>query len=247
LEEISLTELLLGYIAGLLTLVNPCVLPVLPIVLVSSLQADRRGPLALAAGLSLSFVVLGLFVIVLGASVGIDQRMMTTAGAWFMVAFGVVLLVPRLNDRFAAATAGFAGKANERLMDQDATGKFSGLSGQFLGGILLGAVWSPCIGPTLGGAISLASQGTDIAWSAAIMTSFALGVSTLVIGLAFGTREVVARRKNALNILAGRAKPILGFTFLCVGVAILSGLDHWLEGQLLDILPLWLQDFSVSV
>jgi cytochrome c-type biogenesis protein len=242
-----LPELLLGYIAGLLTLVNPCVLPVLPIVLVSSLQADKRGPLALAAGLSLSFVVLGLFVIVLGASVGIDQRMMTTIGAWMMIAFGVVLLIPRLGDSFATATAGFAGRANEKILENDTTGRFSGLGGQFLGGVMLGAVWSPCIGPTLGGAISLASQGKDIAWSAAIMTSFALGVSTLVIGLAFGTREVVARRKTALNLLAGRAKPILGITFLCVGVAILSGLDHWLEGQLLDILPVWLQDLSVSV
>jgi cytochrome c-type biogenesis protein len=42
-------------------------------------------------------------------------------------------------------------------------------------------------------------------------------------------------------------KPLLGITFLCVGVAILLGLDHWLEGQILDILPEWLQDFSVSI
>ena len=240
-------ELLLGYLAGLLTLVNPCVLPVLPIVLVSSLQADRRGPLALAAGMSLSFVGLGLFVIVLGASVGIDQRLMTTVGAWFMVVFGVVLLVPRLGDSFATATAGLAGRANASMPSGETDARSSGLTGQFFGGILLGAVWSPCIGPTLGGAISLASQGKDIAWSAAIMMAFALGVSSIVIGLSFGTREVLTRRKMALGWLAGRAKPVLGITFLCVGLAILSGLDHWLEDQLLDILPLWLQDFSVSL
>ena len=243
----SLPELFLGYLAGLLTLVNPCVLPVLPIVLVSSLQADRRGPFALAAGLSLSFVVLGLFVIVLGASVGIDQRWMTTAGAWLMVGFGIVLMVPRFSDAFAAATAGFAGRANERLMEDDMSGRTSGLGGQFLGGVMLGAVWSPCIGPTLGGAISLASQGKDIVWAGAIMASFALGVSSIVIVLAFGTREALIRRKKTLGVLAERAKPLLGITFLCVGAAILFGFDHWLEGQLLDILPLWLQDFSVSL
>jgi cytochrome c biogenesis protein CcdA len=112
---------------------------------------------------------------------------------------------------------------------------------------MLGAVWSPCIGPTLGGAISLASQGQDVIWSGAIMTAFALGVSTIVLALAFGTREVVVKRQRALRLLAGKAKPILGITFLLVGMGILFGVDHWLENQLLDILPAWLQDLSVSV
>ena len=67
-------ELILAYGAGLLTLINPCVLPVLPIVLASALQAGRHGPLALAAGMSLSFVILGMVVTVAGASLGIDPR-----------------------------------------------------------------------------------------------------------------------------------------------------------------------------
>ena len=59
-------ELIFGYFAGLLTLINPCVLPVLPIVLASSLHRDRRAPLALAAGMSVSFVALGLGVTAVG-------------------------------------------------------------------------------------------------------------------------------------------------------------------------------------
>ncbi|MDP6873828.1 MAG: cytochrome c biogenesis CcdA family protein [Alphaproteobacteria bacterium] len=236
-------ELFFAFVAGLLTLLNPCVLPVLPIVLAASLQADRRGPLALAAGLSLSFVLVGLFVIVLGSSIGLDQRLMTTIGAWMMVIFGLVLLVPRLNERFATATAGFAGNADDHLHGMDS----AGLRGQFLGGAMLGAVWSPCIGPTLGGAISLASQGRDVIWAGAIMMAFALGVSAMMLALAFGTREVVAKRQQALRLLAGKAKLILGITFLLVGAGILFGVDHWLESQVLDILPEWLQDLSVSV
>ena len=242
-----MTQILLGYVAGLLTLLNPCVLPVLPIILASSLQADRRGPLALAAGLSLSFVVAGMLVLVVGASVGIDQRMMTTAGAVLMLTFGTVLMVPGLGDRFASVTAGMAGRANSRMLDMENTGRMTGLSGQFVGGLLLGFVWSPCIGPTLGGAISLASQGQNLLQSTIIMTTFALGVSTIILLLGFGAREALSRRKSAMNLFAGKAKTILGITFICVGVAILSGFDHWLEGQLLDILPVWLQDFSVSV
>ena len=59
-------DLIFGYLAGLLTLVNPCVLPVLPIVLASALQAHRLGPVALAAGMSASFVILGVGIAALG-------------------------------------------------------------------------------------------------------------------------------------------------------------------------------------
>ncbi len=236
-------ELSFAYLAGLLTLLNPCVLPVLPIVLAASLQADRRGPLALAAGMSLSFVVVGLFVIVLGASIGIDQRSMTTVGAWMMIVFGLVMLVPRLNEGFATATAGLAGSADARMQRMDG----AGLGGQFLGGALLGAVWSPCIGPTLGGAISLASQGESIFWAGGIMTAFAFGVSSIIIALAFGTREVIRRRQDAMRAIAGKAKGILGITFLAVGAGLLFGVNHVIEGWLLDLMPLWLQDLSVSI
>lgn len=234
---------MLAFVAGVLTLLNPCVLPVLPIVLAASLQADRRGPLALAGGLSLSFVLAGLFVILLGASFGIDQMMMTTAAAWLMVGFGLIMLIPRLNERFALATAGIAGSADSRMQDMTD----AGLRGQFLGGVLLGAVWSPCIGPTLGGAISLAAQGRDVVWSGAIMAAFAMGVSAIMLALAFGAREVIGKRQQALRWLSDKAKPILGVTFLCVGLGILFGLDRWLEGWVLDAMPEWLQDLSVSV
>ncbi len=188
-------------------------------------------------------MVVGLFVIVLGASIGIDQYMMTTVGAWLMVGFGLVLLIPGLSERFATATSRLAGGADARIHAMNG----ASLGGQFLGGTMLGAVWAPCIGPTLGGAIALASQGDDVIRAGAIMTAFAFGVSSIMLALAFGAREVVMKRQAAMRALAGKAKPILGITFLLVGVGILSGVDYVLQGWLLDLLPVWLQDFSVSV
>ncbi|MGC9419829.1 MAG: cytochrome c biogenesis CcdA family protein, partial [Rhodovulum sp.] len=94
-------ELIFGYLAGLLTLINPCVLPVLPIVLATSLQADRRAPLALAAGMSVSFVALGLGVATLGPALGITEDTVSRAAAVLMVGFGLVLLVPAFGARFA--------------------------------------------------------------------------------------------------------------------------------------------------
>ncbi|MEO1308543.1 MAG: cytochrome c biogenesis protein CcdA, partial [Pseudomonadota bacterium] len=99
-------DLLLGYSAGLLTLINPCVLPVLPIVLAGALQASRWGPVALAAGMSLAFVTLGLGVATLGQSFDIDEEIVAQVAALLMVGFGLVLLVPRFSASFATATAG---------------------------------------------------------------------------------------------------------------------------------------------
>ena len=236
-------DIVFGYLAGLLTLINPCVLPVLPIVLATSLQADRRAPFALAAGMSLSFVVLGLGVASLGPALGIRDETVSRFAALMMVAFGLVMLLPSLGGRFALATAGVAARADSGL---NATASL-GLPGQFAGGALLGAVWSPCIGPTLGAAIALASQGQDLTYAGAIMLSFALGVSTLIIAIAYGARVGLGVRSPKMRALAVRSKPILGGAFVLIGLALWFRLNHVIDAWLLQTLPHWFTDFSVSL
>lgn len=236
-------ELVLGFGAGLLTLINPCVLPVLPLVIGSALQGNRYGPLALAGGMALTFTALGVSVSALGPAFGIDEYVVTRVAAGMMVAFGTILLVPVLNRGFVAVTAGLAGQADETLHSLEG----NGLRTQFLSGILLGAVWSPCIGPTLGGAMALASQGKDLWWTGAIMASFALGVSAIVVLLSYGTREIVGKRRHWLQAFARRTNWIMGGMLISVGLAILFGLHHAVEGMLLDVMPYWLQDLSVAL
>ncbi len=236
-------DLILGYIAGLLTLINPCVLPILPIVLATALQAGRGGPLALAAGMSVSFVVLGLVVASAGRALGITDETVSNAAAVLMIIFGAVLLIPRFSAAFATATSGFAGRADGSFDDlsQD------NLTGQFVGGVLLGAVWSPCIGPTLGGAIGLASQGRSLLWSGAIMTSFAFGVVTIILLLAYGAQSVIRRRQALLRRLAEISRPVMGGVFIAVGLGILFKLHHVVEIWALDNLPEWFTALSVSI
>ena len=163
-------ELFFGYLAGLLTLINPCVLPVLPIVLASAMQAGRYGPLAIAGGMCLSFVTLGMLIATFGYSIGLTDTRMSEIGAVMMMVFGLFLLVPRLNSAFVTATATISDSADTRFSSMPVTS----LKSHFIGGLLLGAIWSPCIGPTLGGAISMASQGKNLGWAFLIMLSFGL-------------------------------------------------------------------------
>ncbi len=236
-------ELILGYGAGLLTLINPCILPVLPVVLAGALQAGRAGPLALAAGMSLSFVALGLAVATLGHAVGLTEERVAQAGAVLMIAFGLVLMLPRASAAFATATGGLAARADAGFDRLDR----AALPGQVAGGALLGAVWSPCVGPTLGGAIALASAGGGLVQAGAVMAAFAAGVSTVILALAYGARAALMRNRALMQRLALRGRSILGGVFAALGIALLLGLHKIVEVWLLDVLPIWLQDLSVSL
>ena len=234
-------DLILGYVAGLLTLINPCVLPVLPIVLATALQANRWGPVALCAGLCLSFVTFGMAIAVFGRAVGLSPEEVAKGGAVLMVAFGLVLLIPRLSVGFAMATAGVAARADSGIDQLDR----GAVSGQVLAGLLLGAVWVPCVGPTLGGAIALASAGESLTWAAAIMASFALGISTIILALGYGAQSAIRARRDALGALATKARPAIGIIFVLTGIVLFFELQQHAELWLINHLPYWLQDLSV--
>ena len=232
-----------AYVAGLLTLINPCVLPLLPIVIAAAFQNSRLGPLALAAGLTTSFAVLGVSVTAFGHLLSVGPDAVNRTAAVAMMLFGVVLLVPRAQTMLATLVAPFASRANERIDDRER----AGVAGQFGVGVLLGAVWSPCVGPTLGGAIGLAASGEGLGQAAVTMFAFGVGVSTVLLALAYGSRQAVSARREKLAAWMPWAKPLMGATLLVVGVAILFHIDRMIEGWLLDQMPVWLQDLSVSV
>ena len=236
-------ELILAYGAGLLTLINPCVLPILPIVLAASLQTHRHGPLALAAGMAVAFVALGMTITVAGRGLGIDEDTVSRAGAMLLIGFGLILLVPAFSARFATATAGISAGADAGIGAFGSTG----LGGQVLTGALMGAVWSPCIGPTLGAAIGLASQGESLGFVAAIMAFFAFGVGTIILALGYGARAAIMQRQAWMRAVAEKSRPILGAVFVAMGVAILLHWPRYVEGWVLDNMPDWMIALSVSL
>src|SRR5262245_57471837 len=95
----------LALLAGVLTVLSPCVLPILPIVLGTAASRHRLGPVALAAGLALSFTAIGLFVATVGFAAGFDTDFFRTVSAVLLIGVGLVLLVPKLQEQFALAAA----------------------------------------------------------------------------------------------------------------------------------------------
>lgn len=232
-----------AWLAGVLTLINPCVLPLLPVIIAGALQGHRHGPLYMAAGLTVAFTIVGVLITAFGHLIGLNSSTINTVAAVLMVMFGIVLLVPRAQETLATAAGPLASGANDRMNQVNSQGAL----GQFTIGLLLGAVWSPCVGPTLGGAIGLAASGENLLQATITMLAFGLGVSTILILLSYGSRELLTKRRERLMKVMPWAKPIMGVALLFVGVALLMKWNHAIDAWLLNVMPVWLQDLSVSV
>jgi cytochrome c biogenesis protein CcdA len=230
----------LGYAAGILTTLSPCVLPLVPIVVATALAAHRLGPVALALGLTLAFASVGVFVAVLGASLGLDQALFRDIAAFILVAFGILLLSTRLQARVATAASGLSAAGDSFISRLN----LNGLAGQFTIGMVLGVVWSPCVGPTLGAATTLASQGQSLAQITLLMVIFGLGASTPLVALGSISRTTMVRVRGRMLSAGQFGKSALGVILVLLGIAILSGFDKTFEAWVVGIYPDWLNDLT---
>jgi len=226
----------LGLVAGALSTLSPCVLPLVPVVIASAVNAHRWGALALGLGLALSFAFIGIFLAMAGASLGLDPDTFRTVGAVILAVFGLILLVPKLQDVFASATARLSNSGNQLL----ARVTFEGITGQFLVGLLLGVVWSPCVGPTLGAATTLASQGRDLAQIGLLMLIFGIGAAAPLVLFGSLSRASLTKVRGRLLNAGKYGKQLLGIVMLSLGVLIATGADKSVEAWILDRTPDWL-------
>ncbi len=229
-----------AFLAGVLTILSPCVLPLVPMVLAAAAGEHRYGPLALAGGLAISFTVIGLFVALFGFAVGLDAEVFRIAAAVLMIVIGAVLLLPSAQTRFAAAAGPVADWTEQRF------GGFStaGLGGQFSVGLLLGAVWAPCVGPTLGAASLMASRGENLGQVSFTMLVFGIGAALPLLLLGFLSRETMMRWRGKMMSGGKAGKAFMGAFLVAVGVAILTGFDKKIEIAVLKIAPDWLVDLT---
>lgn len=235
--------LVFAFVAGLLSILSPCVLPLVPVVLSGAAAEDRFAPFALAAGLAVSFAGIGIFVATIGFSIGLDLDIFRRVASVLLVVFGVVLMVPALQVRLAT-TAGPAGDWAQRRFGGFGT---SGVRGQFALGLLLGAVWTPCVGPTLGAASVMASRGEDLIQVAATLIVFGIGTAVPLLVLGTLSRELLMRWRGRMIGVAYSLKAAMGVLLLISGLAILTGVDRTLQTGLERLSPSWLTAITTRI
>ncbi len=220
----------LAFLAGLLSLLSPCVLPMIPLVASSAVRSSRKGIFMLALGLSLSFALAGTILTFALISLGLSPEVLRYFSASLLLFIAVAVLVPSVGDWLSTRLS----LLTSRLPGQNVAG--DGVMTQFAVGASLGLVWLPCVGPTLGAAIALASTGQSMGSAFLVMLSFGVGTAIPLVGFSF-------LMKNSLSkwiTTAALAKKVMGISLIVLSLSIFSGFDRTLEALALEIMPEWL-------
>jgi cytochrome c-type biogenesis protein len=233
----------LSVIAGILSTLSPCVLPLIPILVGTALAAHRYGPVALASGLALSYALAGIFLATIGLAIGLDQVVFRNIAAGLSIVFGLVLVSEQLQASFAEFTSGLS-SGGQPLLERISTGS---LKGQFLLGCLLGILWSPCVGPTLGAALILASQGKDLMHVSLVMALFGIGAAIPLAALGMMSQKAMMHVKKKLLATGKLGKKLLGALLLLLGFLVITGWDKLFEAWVLTNAPEWLSNLTVSI
>ena len=223
----------LSYLAGALTTLSPCVLPVLPFVVGGAMQSRKSAPLWISAGLISAFVAIGWSLAAFGSFLGVDPKIIRWIAGAALAGSGLILLVPKFQDSVRSVLTPMSCRAENHLKKAG----YAGAAGYFATGAFLGAVWSPCSGPTLGAAISLAAQEGGGWRSGGLLLCFSLGAVTPLLAIAYGAKGLIHRKRRSILQGVDLSKKVLGALMIVVGLAIVCGADKRVEAFLVNAMP----------
>jgi len=176
--------LLFAFVAGLVTVLSPCIIPVLPAILSAGAGKGKARPFGVVLGLIISFSFFTLSLTFLVQSFGISANLLHNTAIAILALFGLVMLFPTLSDKFAAYASLFAGLGNQ--VQQTGKTVHSGFLSGFILGLALGLVWTPCAGPILASVIALvASHGVN-AFSVLMTLTYSFGAGIPMFLIAYG-------------------------------------------------------------
>ncbi len=222
--------ILFAFVSGIVTILSPCILPVLPIVLSGGVAKGRSRPLGILSGFILSFSVFTLSLTAIVKALGIPADSMRFVSVVILVLFGLVMLVPRLAGLFEMAASRLARSGSPSGMPK------AGFGGGLVVGLSLGLVWTPCVGPIMASVISLALTQKVDGGAALITLAYSLGTAIPMAAVMFGGRALM-NRVPFLSRHGGGIQRVFGALVLFVGVAIGFGWDRSFQAAILSAFP----------
>jgi len=220
-----------AFFAGIVTILSPCILPILPVILSSSIPgtASRRRPYGIVTGFILSFTFFTLFLSTLVKLFGIPADSLRTLSVVVIAGFGISLLVPRIQM--------FIEQLFSRLASvvPSTTGK-TGFGGGVLIGLSLGLLWTPCVGPILASVISLAITGIVTTDAFFITLAYSIGTAIPMLMIILGGQKLLTKTpwllQNTRNI-----QKAFGFIMILTAVGIYNGVDRTFQTYILTTFP----------
>ncbi len=232
------SQYLLGFTAGGLSLLAPCVLPLLPLIVSNSLRQSKWGPILNALGLTFSFTLFGILSGIFAQI--FNPEIIRKVGAVILILAGLSFILPKLKN-FLQEKLQFVTHSASKLQGRiNLKSAFT----EFFEGSLLGMIWTPCSGPTLAFAVGLATQSEQLWHASLIFFFFGLGAGLGLISIGLLIKKFQKLRVfllgagNFVNVFAGLLS-------IAIGALILTGLEGHFEEWLLGFMPDWLISLSV--
>ena len=222
-----------AFLAGLVTILAPCIWPVLPIVLSSSVagRGEQRRPLGITLGVMLSFTVFTLTLPTLVRLLHFDANILRLLAVIIIAFLGLTMLIPALSMQFEL----FIGKLSS-LFRRPTEMQESGFLPGLITGLSLGIVWTPCAGPVLAAVSVLAATGRVSLDVIFVTLSYVLGIGIPLFIIATGGQRLITRVKG-VSKYTGRIQRVFGVVMILAAFAIYTNYDQTLQLQLLATFP----------
>jgi cytochrome c-type biogenesis protein len=230
------------FMAGLATVITPCILPILPAVLSGSVGSRLR-PLAIVTGMSITFTLMGVLINAV-ASFGLFTEYLRWFSIFIIILMGALLFDDDVNQAYVNISSCVVNSVRERMSFLGKlTSKAPGgglLSGLFLG-MSLGVLWIPCVGPILGAVfayVQLSSGGTDLLYGVLLLIVYSMGVSIPMLIIAYSGKSISGRVKWLVQ-RGHFFKRLSGLILILVGLMMLFGIDKIIQAALLPYFPVY--------
>jgi len=226
--------LFFAFLSGLVTILAPCIWPILPIVLSASATGGKKKPLGITLGILGSFGLFTLTIAYLVRLFPIDPEVFRYIAVFIIGALGIVMIVPALGSVLEGYVSRLSGRFSVKGNEQ------SGFFGGVVVGASLGIVWTPCAGPILGTIAALSATRSLNADIVLVTMVYLIGVGIPLFLFASGSRAMVTRSR-ILNKYTGQVQQIFGILMVLTAIAIYTGYDRTLQAKLLDTIPSYSQ------
>lgn len=211
--------IIVTYLAGVLTILSPCILPVLPFVFARSQQSFLKNGIPLLLGMSLTFSLFSALAIIGGEWIANANEVGRFLALTLLTVFGLSLIFPEFSERLLAPLTRLGSRVG------------SGTHSSFLIGVSTGLLWAPCAGPILGLVLTGAAAQGDVGTSIGLLLSYSLGAATsLALALVAGNR-FLGTLKKFLKV-DQTIKKVLGVAVLLGVIAIVFNLDRTVLTQI---------------
>jgi cytochrome c biogenesis protein CcdA/thiol-disulfide isomerase/thioredoxin len=233
--------LFFAFVSGLITIAAPCIWPLLPIILSSSiLGSDHRRPLGITLGILVSFGILTLTISYLVSIFRFDPEILRYVAVAVLLFLGVSMVIPpvtRFVEGFVSRFAGRIGQIRSTSSGQaPGSPPSTGFLPGFITGLSLGVVWTPCAGPILAGIATLAATRAVNLEIILVTIVYLIGVGIPLFIFAYAGQRII-NRSRAINKYTGNIQKVFGVIMIVTAILILTGYDRVLQAKLLDAFP----------